>query len=154
MLDEAPVEIFGATGEGELDLRVQRQISRWRCGWAQPVRPASHNSSAWQAKAAETGLMKGRCSAFLRPNQYPPFTRVSPGSQSTAWKEASWVASHSAAGRSMGKTPSQSAYIRRRSNCAYTSERSNSGAISRRCRAHQSDAVAQGGGTARIGSAR
>ena len=35
MLDEAPVEVFGATGEGELDLRVQRQISRWRCGWAQ-----------------------------------------------------------------------------------------------------------------------
>ena len=46
VLDETPVEGVGAAGEGELDLRVQRQISRWRCAWAPPARLVSHSSRA------------------------------------------------------------------------------------------------------------
>ena len=89
VLDEAPVEVLGAGSKGDLDLRIQRQISRCRCTWAPPVRLVSHNCRAWQAKAAETGLMNGKGSPFLRPNQYPPFIRGLCGTESSAWKAAS-----------------------------------------------------------------
>ena len=65
--------VVGPGEEGDLDFRLHRQIRRCRCACPAPC----HNSKAWAAKAADTGLTKGNHSRLVRPNQYPPSMRGS-----------------------------------------------------------------------------
>ena len=77
-LHQAAVQVVRAGGERDFDLRGQ--ALRSADGDAPARRPAlacSHNSSACNANAVETGLTKGSQCPPLRPNAKPPSIRGS-----------------------------------------------------------------------------